>query len=283
MAGRRTTSSVLSAEERDRELQIAHEKWGDLLFVSVSEQLRVFLDRSGLRVSNGEIQLLEGALYVSSAGLLRLARVKRCAGIHTEILEGVSDPPTGRWVVRASVYKSSRSTNCFIGLGDADPSNVGPKFHGAELRIAETRAVNRALRKAYSIGLCSVEEISSPHPSALESHNAIANSGRARPQSENASPIDLPSTVTQPSAVDRLKLVIREHQLPPAQVRQYGCQYLGVQEMRDATAAQINTLAGHLEQFAIASPTWLRSELDRAQAPLALAASSSAMGKESLA
>jgi hypothetical protein len=283
MAGRRTTSSVLSAEDRDRELQIAHEKWGDLLFDSVSEQLRVFLDRTGLRVSNGEIQLLEGALYVSSAGLLRLARVKRCASIHTEIMEGVSDPPNGRWVVRASVFKTSRLTTCFIGLGDANPGNVGSKFHGAELRVAETRAVNRALRKAYSVGLCSVEELSSPHPAALESHNSIAKSGRTRPEPEIASPIDAPSAVTQPSAVDRLKLVIREHQLPPAQVRQYGCQYLGVQEMRDATAVQINSLAGHLEQFAIASPTWLRSELDRAQTPPPLAESSSKTEKESVA
>lgn len=27
------------------------------------------------------------------------------------------------------------------------------------MRVAETRAVNRALRKAYGIGICSVEEI----------------------------------------------------------------------------------------------------------------------------
>ena len=42
---------------------------------------------------------------------------------------------------------------------------------GAELRIAETRAVNRALRKAYGIGLCSVEELgafsSPPRSSAV--------------------------------------------------------------------------------------------------------------------
>ena len=31
--------------------------------------------------------------------------------------------------------------------------------HGAEMRVAETRAVNRALRKAYGIGICSVEEL----------------------------------------------------------------------------------------------------------------------------
>ena len=46
-----------------------------------------------------------------------------------------------------------------MGYGDADPSNVSPLVRGAEMRVAETRAVNRALRKAYGIGLCSVEEL----------------------------------------------------------------------------------------------------------------------------
>jgi hypothetical protein len=45
-----------------------------------------------------------------------------------------------------------------VGYGDADPSNVPPWSTGAEMRVAETRAVNRALRTAYGIGLCSVEE-----------------------------------------------------------------------------------------------------------------------------
>jgi hypothetical protein len=39
--------------------------------------------------------------------------------------------------------------------GDADPSNVSLLVHGAELLVAETRAVNRALREAYGIGICS--------------------------------------------------------------------------------------------------------------------------------
>ena len=47
----------------------------------------------------------------------------------------------------------------FVGFGDADPSNVSLCVRGAEMRVAETRAVNRALRKAYGIGLCSVEEL----------------------------------------------------------------------------------------------------------------------------
>ena len=39
-------------------------------------------------------------------------------------------------------------------------------FGGAEMRVAETRAVNRAMRKAHGIGICSVEELGS-HPFSL--------------------------------------------------------------------------------------------------------------------
>jgi len=42
------------------------------------------------------------------------------------------------------VYPSKHSAG-FVGYGDADPSNVSPLVRGAEMRIAETRAVNRAL------------------------------------------------------------------------------------------------------------------------------------------
>jgi hypothetical protein len=52
-----------------------------------------------------------------------------------------------RWVFRAVVYKGPKSKG-FVGYGDADPSNVSSLVCGAEMRVAETRAVNRALRKA---------------------------------------------------------------------------------------------------------------------------------------
>ncbi len=61
-------------------------------------------------------------------------------------------------MLKATVYPSKGSAG-FVGYGDADPSNVSLRVRGAEMRMAETRAVNRALRKAYGVGICSVEEI----------------------------------------------------------------------------------------------------------------------------
>ena len=74
----------------------------------------------------------------------------------------IRQPQNGAF--KATVYKS-RTCRGFVGYGDANPSNVSSLVHGAEMRVAETRAVNRALRKAYGIGLCSVEEIGTiPNP-----------------------------------------------------------------------------------------------------------------------
>jgi len=112
-----------------------------------------------LSVQNGDLIMLDGNWYVTHSGLLRIAQRRRCSGIKTELAESVSNPRESLWVFKATVFKSE--SQYFVGYGDADPSNVSPLVHGAEMRVAETRAVNRALRKAYGIGICSVEEIGS--------------------------------------------------------------------------------------------------------------------------
>jgi hypothetical protein len=94
--------------------------------------------------------------YVTHADLLRIAKKSRCAGIHIEPVLALCRPEKNFWVFKGTVFKSS---NCrgFVGYGDAHPGNVSPLiFNHAEMRMAETRAVNRALRKAYAIGLCSL-------------------------------------------------------------------------------------------------------------------------------
>src|SRR5947208_14852350 len=110
-------------------------------------------------IIKSEILYLGGKWYVSHSGLLRIAHRRRCAGIDTTIEQDTTQASVGRWVFKATVHKSPSTR--FVGYGDADPSNVSPLVHGAEMRVAETRAVNRALRKAYGIGICSVEEIGS--------------------------------------------------------------------------------------------------------------------------
>src|SRR6202140_5592312 len=148
------------------EINLARRRWYGIGTEKLVE-LRRLVRRYRLSVALGDVLFIDARWYVTRAGLLRLAHRKHCSGIKTSLEKLYSDPSASRWVFKAIVYNSTLSKG-FVGYGDADPSNVSFLVHGAEMRVAETRAVNRALRKAYGIGICSVEEIGSfaePHTS----------------------------------------------------------------------------------------------------------------------
>jgi len=121
------------------------------------ESLRQLTKDFRLAVAAGELLYFGGAWYITHAGLLRIAHRNHCSGIITAIQESFCDPVLGRWVFKATVYTSTTSRP-FVGFGDAEPSNVSLLVRGAEMRVAETRAVNRALRKAYYKSLIPVIE-----------------------------------------------------------------------------------------------------------------------------
>src|SRR6202165_1024138 len=143
-----------------KNVKLAKRKWTEALSSHQLQVLRSLTEDYGFAVALSDLLLLDGGWYVTHAGLLRLAARNRCNGIRVEQVRNFCDPVAARWVFKAVVYKSPSSKG-FVGYGDADPSNVSTLVHGAEMRVAETRAVNRALRKAYGIGLCSVEELGS--------------------------------------------------------------------------------------------------------------------------
>ena len=133
---------------------------GSVLGADVQASLKRLTREFGFSVNNGDLQIINGNWYVTHTGLIGLARRKKCRGIHVEAVDSLCDSAANRFVLKATVYPSKNSSG-FVGYGDADPSNVSFLVHGADMRVAETRAVNRALRKAYGIGICSVEEIGS--------------------------------------------------------------------------------------------------------------------------
>src|ERR1700674_1250841 len=186
-----------------------------------------------LSIFRGELLSFSGKWYVSHSGLLRIAHRRRCVGIDTEIEQHTTEPSVSRWVFRATVHKS-KSTR-FVGYGDADPSNVSAVVQGAEMRIAETRAVNRALRKAYGIGLCSVEEIGTS-PSVGE---------KIPPQNTNGS-----GDGAGPKARDRLCQIIRQHKLDPELVKAYAVDFCGTKTLRDATREQVENFVLQLADWA---------------------------------
>jgi hypothetical protein len=190
-----------------------------------------------LSLAKGDMLLVNGRWYVTHSGLLRVAKRRRCKGITTELAEAVSNPKEGRWVFKATIARSEHDK--FVSYGDADPSNVSFLVQGAEMRVAETRAVNRALRKAYGIGICSVEEIGS-----------VAESSPQAPYSKKLPPYPANGNGTGRTIRDRLCQVIRQHQLDPNLVKSYATDFCGVKTLREATREQVENFVQHLADWA---------------------------------
>ena len=213
---------------------LARQLWGEPSRIALCT-LRDLPVRYSLSVAAGDLQFLDGRWYVTHSGLLQLASRKGCRGITTILQERLSDVAAGRWVFKATVYKSPSSKG-FVGYGDADPSNVSLMVHGAELRIAETRAVNRALRKAYGIGLCSVEELGS-----LSSNRAPASDhAPSTKHSTNG------SNNGQPRLRDQLCLLIRQHNLDPTLVKAYAADFCGTPSLKEANRDLVQSFVSHL-------------------------------------
>jgi hypothetical protein len=158
--------------------------------------------------------------------------------MRVRFIRELSDTAARRFAFQATVFKSK---NCkgFVGYGDADPSNVSPLVHGAELRVAETRAVNRALRKAYGIGICSVDELGS-----------LAEPRQSSPQPKKLPPQPANGNDGGPKVRDRLCQLIRQHQLDPNLVKSYAVDFCGTKTLREASREQVEGFVAHLADWA---------------------------------
>ena len=220
-----------------RNLRLARARWGSNLSPVLARALRDFSEELRLSVQRGDLLLIDGKWYVTHSGLLRIATRRRCCGIAVTAMPRLCDPSSSRWAFKATVYKSPTCKG-FVGHGDADPTNVSALVRGAEMRVAETRAVNRALRKAYGIGICSVEEIGSL-PARSQSE---ANVRKLPPQPANGN--------GEPKLRDQLCLLIRQHRLDASLVKQYAAEFCSTKDLRQATREQIQSFITHLAELA---------------------------------
>jgi hypothetical protein len=109
------------------------------------------------------------------------------------------------------------------------------------MRVAETRAVNRALRKAYGIGICSVEELGAHNGNGEPS----TETRKRPPQSSNGN-----GWGSGPRVRDRLCQLIRQHQLDSDLVKAYAIEFCGTKTLKEASRAQVENFVTHLGEWA---------------------------------
>jgi len=202
--------------------------------------LKALTEEMRLSITAGDLILLEGKWYITHAGLIRLARRNHCVGITVRPVKEFCQPVSSHWVFEAIVYTFEGSKG-FVGYGDADPSNISRLVQGAEMRVAETRAVNRALRKAYGIGLCSVEELGWLSESAKPIEPARNPNGFHTPNGSNGNPSRLR---------DQLCLLIRQYNLDPILVKAYAAHFCGTETLKDASRDLVESFISHISSSA---------------------------------
>lgn len=225
--------------------------WGRLAPDTMKE-LKQLTRRLALSVRSGELLLLGNKWYVTHSGLLRIAQRRKRLSIKTLAQAHLSDPQSRRWVFKATVCMGRSRT--FVGYGDADPLNVNPSVSGAEMRVAETRAVNRALRKALGIGLCSFEELGWTRRPEADGREIADGITSANGHNEGPS--------AQPRLRDRLSLLIRQHRLDAGLVKAYASDYCGTPILRDASRESIEAFINHLAEKAVHNREGLLCQLN---------------------
>ena len=214
-------------------IRMARRLWTNLSREALTS-LREIAAQHDFSVGAGDLIYLNNGWYVTHTGLIGLARRKKCSGIHVDAVDSLCDSAANRFVLKATVFPSKGSSG-FVGYGDADPSNVSSLVRGAEMRVAETRAVNRALRKAYGIGICSVEEIGT----------SLNLGQKLPPQNANGN-----GNGAGPKVRDRLCQIIRKHQLDAELVKAYAVDYCGTKTLREATREQVENFVSELADWA---------------------------------
>jgi hypothetical protein len=254
-------------------LRLGRRYWREMLgkveIAALANMTRTF----GFSITAGDLMFLNGKWYVTHTGLIGLARRAQCIGIQVVAMRAFCDPIARRWAFKATVF-STRSSKGFVGYGDADPSNVSPLVHGAEMRVAETRAVNRALRKAYGIGICSAEEIGSitPHANPSEAETRVR---KLPPESANGNGKNGHGSNGNTNGIrvrDHLCQVIRQYGLDAELVKAYAIDFCGTKTLREASREQVESFVAHLADWAAKDRNAVLCQLNSYSRPQAGAA-----------
>lgn len=135
-----------------------------------------------IEIKDKQGNVVERKEVVSAKGLLHLAHNERLSKIRTRVVQNPTKENGETAIVLVGVVTSRGS---FTGLGDANPRNVNARIAPHFIRMAETRALARALRAALDVGAVAIEELEEEFSFAETRHE---RQDRPRPEQRRDAP-----------------------------------------------------------------------------------------------
>jgi hypothetical protein len=108
------------------------------------------------RVSQDFIASIQGKEFVLMAGLLDLAYQDGLSKVSTQLIQ-IPNEENHYLAIAHAFVETKKGT--FEATGDASPKNVKEQLRPHIVRMAETRAVARALRWATNVAMTAFEEL----------------------------------------------------------------------------------------------------------------------------
>ncbi len=104
----------------------------------------------------------QGSTFITYRGLIHLAHEQGLSATSTQLVQA-PDAANGMTAIVTAQVTTEKGT--FAGMGDANPGNVPKMIQPHLLRMAETRALARALRVATDAAYTALEELGDDAPS----------------------------------------------------------------------------------------------------------------------
>ena len=192
--------------------------------------------RYGFSVAAGDLQFLDGRWYVTHAGLLRVSECRRCSGIRSVIERGLSDPATGHWVFKATVYTSPGSKGWWWARGCRSLERVSPgprsrnacrRDKGGQSRSPQGLWYRPVLGRRARILLCTQYGLTSQASRACFWQRKWFGHGQARLR-------------------DQLCILIRQFNLDPTLVKAYAADFCGTASLEEASRDLVDSFISQL-------------------------------------
>jgi len=129
---------------------------------------------------------IQGKDFVLFEGLLEMAHAAGLKRVETQLLQAPHKDNGMLAIVRAVIETDK---GVFSALGDASPESAERPMQPHLVRLADTRAIARAIRIAVNVGITAVEEINSSEPVlGGQGHGSSTNgSNGKKPSGRNGS------------------------------------------------------------------------------------------------
>lgn len=182
------------------------------------------------------IMNLSGRDFVKFEGLLALAHELGLVGVHTTMVQIPSAENGRECIIHATA--TMKDGESFSAHGDACPGNVSKAVSAHLIRMADTRAIARALRLATNVGITAYEELA----------EAELSSEEGVPRRAAAAPVEPPLASSE--QLKRIAMGLQHLGWTEAQEDAFLVEAYGRTSKRDLTEAQAAKFLDHLRGLA---------------------------------